>query len=111
MEFNGEQPMIIRDSYEAQNSLIGVIASALSSGRLSINSLDDGSGVVLDIEQERMMTMNASGIRLMQAIAEGNVTSDALTEVLSNQYGVSTETAGRDVRNFVRETASRLGDF
>lgn len=96
---------------EEKNASIGIIANALSSGRLSINSLDDGSGIVLDMEREQMMTMNASAIRLMQAIADGSITLEALTGVLSRHYEISVESASRDVQSFVQQTARQLQGF
>lgn len=94
------------DSPYAQQ--ISLIADAISRARLSINALDDGSGVVLDMEREQMITMNASAIRLMQAIAEGSTTPDALADSLSRRYRIGIESARRDVQQFIDETARRI---
>ena len=53
------------------------IRGALESGRLTINALDDGSGVLLDIDGEQLLTLNRTGMRLVQAIDEGAAGVDA----------------------------------
>lgn len=90
------------------SAAITTIAQALASGRLTINALDDGSGVVLDVEREQMLTMNATGIALVQAINNGADTAQALVDTLTARFEVTPEQAARDVHGFLKQTAGCL---
>lgn len=80
---------------------IARIAAALEDKRLTINALDDGSGVVLDVEGEQMLTANATGIAIIQAIADGDIDPDAIAQRLAECFEVDVKRAQRDVVSFV----------
>lgn len=84
------------------------IREALDSGRLTINSLDDGSGVLLDIDGEQLLTLNRTGMRLVQSIEDGAESFEALRDVLLAQFEVEPERAETDARAFVEEVAEAL---
>ena len=84
------------------------IRGALESGRLTINALDDGSGVLLDIDGEQLLTLNRTGMRLVQAIDEGAASVDALRDMLLTEFEVEAERAEADARAFVEEVAEAL---
>jgi hypothetical protein len=50
---------------------IPILQSELASGRLTITALDDGSGVLLAARQEQLFSMNATGLVIIKALAEG----------------------------------------
>lgn len=87
---------------------IGTIREALGSGRLTINALDDGSGVLLDIEGEQLLTLNRTGMRLIQAIEDGASSVEALRDMLSGEFEVEADRAEADARAFVAEVAEAL---
>lgn len=84
------------------------IRGALTSGRLTINALDDGSGVLLDVEGEQLLTLNRTGMRLVQAIEDGAEAVEALRDVLLAEFEVDAERAEADARAFVGEVAGAL---
>lgn len=84
------------------------IRKAFADDRLTTNSLDDGSGVVLDMAGERLLTMNATGMALVQAIESGTTDEAALAEVLTSRFEVDHERALDDVRRFVERLAAVL---
>lgn len=84
------------------------IRSALESGRLTINALDDGSGVLLDVDGEQLLTLNRTGMRLVQAIDEGTSSVEGLREMLLTEFEVEPERAETDARAFVEEIAGAL---
>tara|TARA_Y100001933_G_scaffold173198_1_gene171494 strand:+ start:898 stop:1176 length:279 start_codon:yes stop_codon:yes gene_type:complete len=84
------------------------IRGALESGRLTINALDDGSGVLLDIDGEQLLTLNRTGMRLVQAIDEGAAGVDALRDMLLAEFEVEAARAEVDARAFVEEVAEAL---
>lgn len=87
---------------------IKTIRDALESGRLTINALDDGSGVLLDIDGEQLLTLNRTGMRLVQAIDEGAAGVDALRDMLQAEFEVEADRAEADARAFVEEVAEAL---
>ena len=87
---------------------ITTIRNALDSGRLTINALDDGSGVVLDTDGEQLLTLNRTGMRLIQSIDDGASTVEPLRDMLMAEYEVEAERAEADVRAFVAEVAKAL---
>lgn len=87
---------------------IGAIREALDSGRLTINALDDGSGVLLDVDDEQLMTLNATGMRLVQSIEGGADDVESLGRLLSEAFEVDTERAEADASAFVVEIAGAL---
>lgn len=84
------------------------IRDALESGRLTINALDDGSGVLLDIDGEQLLTLNRTGMRLVQAIDEGATGVPALRDMLLDEFDVEVDRAEADARAFVGEVAEAL---
>ena len=87
---------------------IASIAAALQNKRLTINALDDGSGVVLDVDGEQMLTANATGMRIIQAIDEGDKDATAIARHLAGQFEVSEQQASEDVVAFVARVADGL---
>ncbi|MGY6553174.1 MAG: PqqD family protein [Wenzhouxiangella sp.] len=84
------------------------IAQALESSRLSITALDDGSGVVLDAVGEQLLSMNATGLTIMRAIANGAHDTNALVDHLAARFAVDRQTAEADVTPFVERVAATL---
>ena len=87
---------------------IRTIRDALESGRLTINALDDGSGVLLDIDGEQLLTLNRTGMRLVQSIDDGASTVEALRDMLLEEFEVEADRAEVDARDFVEEVAEAL---
>lgn len=98
----------MQNSPEDAEKAIERIAAALDDKRLTINALDDGSGVVLDVDGERMLTANATGIRIVQAIANGASQPHAIAARLSEAFEVDEDRARDDVCSFVTTVATGL---
>ncbi|MEE4331412.1 MAG: PqqD family protein [Wenzhouxiangella sp.] len=92
----------------SQTPGLEAIAQALDKKRLTINPLDDGSGVVLDVDDEQLLTMNATGITIMQAIADGARNIDAIARVVTAVFEVDLDEARQDVRGFIETVAGQL---
>lgn len=92
----------------ATDRAIAQIAAALDDGRLTINALDDGSGVVLDVEGEQMLTTNATGMHIIQAIADGDKEPVAIAHRLAKHFEVDAQQAQRDVAAFVDSVGQGL---
>jgi len=81
---------------------------ALDAERLTINALDDGSGVLLDVEGERLLTLNASGMRLIRAIADHAASAEELGARMASEYDVTPDRAEADARMFIDHVARAL---
>lgn len=84
------------------------IARALGDGRLTINRLDDGSGVVLDARAEQLLSMNRTGLMIVEAIADEIETEDAIAQQLSERFAIDLHRAREDVRRFTQQLAGAL---
>jgi len=87
---------------------IDLIAKALAKKRLTINPLDDGSGVVLDVEGEKLLTMNATGMTIIQAIEDGAHSVGAIARVVTSVFEVDDAAADQDVHAFVENVSGQL---
>ncbi|TVQ41715.1 MAG: PqqD family protein [Wenzhouxiangella sp.] len=87
---------------------IEAIAKGLESGRLTITSLDDGSGVVLDSDGEQLFSFNVTGLTIVQAIASGARDVEALADALTSRFEVTPERARTDVQAFLQRLAEKL---
>ena len=90
------------------NEAIARIRDALESGRLMINALDDGSGVLLDIDGEQLMTLNAAGMHLVRGIERGAQDVASLGGLLCERFEVEPERAETDAGAFLAEVAAAL---
>ena len=88
---------------------IETLRESLSEGRLTISALDDGTGVVLDVEGEQLLEMNATGLAMMQAIADGAENEDAVVERVVEKFDAPVERVREDVRAFVVDVSKAVG--
>lgn len=88
---------------------IDPIRQAIESKRLTVNRLDDGTAVLLDIEGEKLMTLNASALRLIDWIEIGVDSVEELGNRLTEIYEVDLERATADARGFVEDVNQALG--
>jgi len=84
------------------------VRNALLAERLTINALDDGSGVLLDIEGEQLMTLNPSGMLLIVALRHGAETYAQLGASLASVYEVESARAVADAETIVTRIAEAL---
>ena len=90
------------------DAALSALSAALHSERLTINALDDGSGVVLDVEKEQLMTLNPSAMVLMEAIHAGARSEPSLVTALTRQFEIDPERAEQDTRTFLSSIARVL---
>ena len=88
--------------------IIDNIKKHLDSGKLEFTQLADGSGVLLDIENRKVLTLNNSAVLLFTAIQQHNDVSIeqllAQLKVLVNQGDqVSDEDLMQDLDEFLSE--------
>jgi Coenzyme PQQ synthesis protein D (PqqD) len=66
--------------------------------RCLLTELEDGTGVVLNLETKFYHTLNATGVSLWKAIAEGVASEGELTRKLVSEFEVTDEIALADIR-------------
>ncbi|MEM6731374.1 MAG: PqqD family protein [Myxococcota bacterium] len=69
-------------------------------------AMEDGTGVVLDLESKSYLHLNASGTLLWQTLKDGG-TLEELAHVLADRYALDMEPALRDAQHWVDELVSR----
>jgi hypothetical protein len=72
---------------------------AVSAGVRSTRN-EDG-GIVLDIDQGQMFRVNPVGALILESLGKGCAETEIAKEI-SRQYSISEETAGADVREFLK---------
>ncbi|MCA1778022.1 MAG: PqqD family protein [Xanthomonadaceae bacterium] len=82
------------------------IRCAIQGGRLTVNRLDDGSGVLLDIEREQLLALNATGMYLIGEVAGGTNGFESLSQALADEFEVTQQRARADVADFLE----RIGE-
>jgi len=85
-----------------------IVQKALHGGRLTVNPLDDGSGVVMDVDGEQLMTMNASALAIVILINEGAESMEQVVRGLTASFDVDAARAGLDVEHFLNRMARSL---
>ncbi len=64
--------------------------------------LDDGTGVLLDLESKFYYTLNATGVAVWKALTKGAASSiSALATRVEEEFSVDEDTARADVEAFV----------
>jgi hypothetical protein len=86
-------------------SNLETIRLALQRGRVTVNPLTDGSGVLVDLQGQRLLALNASGMLLVQAIECGEADEHGLVRALASGFLVDITRAEADTREFVRRLA------
>jgi hypothetical protein len=85
------------------------LADLLSSGRITCTPLDDGTGVLLDVESLRVYSLNVTGMFLVDALRRGATDAETLTRQLVAGFEVDEATARADVAEFVKALAKVAG--
>jgi hypothetical protein len=81
---------------------VGRLGALLRSGRVSRAKLTDGTGVLVDAAGMRMLSLNETGMFLVEGLAEG-LGSEALVERLVEEFDVSAPAARRDLEKFLED--------
>ncbi len=65
--------------------------------------LDDGTGVILNLETKYYFTLNQTGVALWQALEAGAGTAREIAQALSRTFEVDEAQALKDVEDVLRE--------
>ncbi|NOZ78445.1 MAG: PqqD family protein [Acidobacteria bacterium] len=82
---------------------INALAGLLRSGALAHTRLADSSGVLLHADTLQVLTLNETGMFLVDRLREGTETIDGLVDALVSHFTVNEKTARRDVSAFLDE--------
>ncbi|MFT6398493.1 MAG: hypothetical protein ACJAYU_003251 [Bradymonadia bacterium] len=79
---------------------------AKASDRVILTPLVDGTGVLLDLDSKCYFTLNSTGVRIWQTMsASEEVTVDAITAMLVEEFDVSADSAREDTELLLAELA------
>jgi len=84
------------------------LAEKLSDPDLGETLLPDGSGVLLDIEGHRVLSLSRTAVFLVHQIRNGITSSEGLAERLCERFNIDPATAQKDTVDFLADLASAL---
>lgn len=84
------------------------LVQRVESGDLNTSWLADGSGVILDIENHQVLTLNDTGVVLFKALQLRHFTIDELANALLLEFDVDLDTAEKDAELFVQSILSHF---
>jgi len=87
---------------------ITAIGRWLVNDQITDTVLEDGSGVLLDLEGRQVLSLNDSGMWLVQHLRAGELGFDVLIDGLMACYAVPREVAVGDVVRFLRDLEALL---
>lgn len=79
----------------------------LSSGRLTETALDEGGGVLLDLEGHQILSLNEVGMKIVRMLRSELLSHNDLAQRIAEAYALDEETAAQDVGLFIQ----RLSEF
>jgi Coenzyme PQQ synthesis protein D (PqqD) len=82
---------------------IGEITEFLAWPQLAETKLEDGSGVLLDIEGHQVLSLNEAGMFLVSVLRDGTASTQALVQRLMEQFEVDNALAVNDVEGFLAD--------
>lgn len=86
------------------------LSRLLSTEAVSQTRLADHSGVILDIDNLKVFSVNDTGMCIVEALRNGIDDHEGLVARLLEEFEVDRETAASDVDAFVEELAQHLID-
>ena len=87
---------------------IDALSKLLQQDAYSMTIMPDGSGVLMDLHQETLLTFNGSAALMLEGIKDGKAASVIIGSVVE-RYEVDEETAAADLSRFVEELADAMG--
>ncbi|MCU7960924.1 MAG: PqqD family protein [gamma proteobacterium symbiont of Bathyaustriella thionipta] len=79
------------------------LSAHLQDDQISETVLEDGSGVLLDLAGQRVLSLNDSGMLLVSQLRNGVAERVQLVAAMTQAFEVSHEQAGADVDDFLQE--------
>ena len=82
----------------------------VNSEALSHTRLADNTGVILDINGRQVLSLNESGMLLLDQIKASPCELDDLVKSLTDEYDISKDIAQADIDTFLSEIIDALGE-
>ena len=89
-------------------SRLGELKAALATRRFTFQELNDGSGVLIDVERMRVLSLNVTAMFALKTIAEDASEPQEVRERLAEQFEVDERQASQDLDALLSELESVL---
>ncbi|MEJ5207466.1 PqqD family protein [Denitratimonas sp. CY0512] len=83
-------------------------ARRIEEGHYGVTLLPDGTGVLLDLNQEALISFNATGAFILSCLRE-RMDESQVVAALIERFEVDDLTAGQDVPAFIAQLADAVG--
>ena len=90
------------------NAFFDHIRQSINSGNMTHTPLADGTGVLLNIGQGQVMSLNSTGQQLVQLILGGADTNEELAKALTEQHKIEYAVALNDVNEFIDQLSQAI---
>ncbi len=87
---------------------LGRLSELLQSDNVTWTTLVDNTGVILHLDSLQVLTLNETGMFLVERIGEGMCSVEKLIAALTEEYEVDEEAAREDVETFLYELGGLL---
>jgi hypothetical protein len=87
---------------------IEILRQKLNSRDVTMTTLGDGTGVLLNIKGMVILDLNETGMFVINRIREGILETESLVTRIQDEFEIDGETARRDIAVFVRELGKAL---
>lgn len=88
---------------------VETLRSLLEQDTCTMTVMADGTGVLLDLRNESLLTFNETGVFMCERIKQGDTPAAIVAQVVGT-YQVDQATAQADVAVFVEQLAQALGN-
>ena len=87
---------------------VKALAALLENDTYTMTEMADGTGVLLDLHNESLLTFNATGTFMFNLIKQGE-SEEAIVAQVVGTYQVDESTARTDVATFINQLQDALG--
>jgi phosphatidylglycerophosphatase A len=87
---------------------VPLLSTLLQQGEYTITIMEDGTSVLMDLNNEALLTFNGTATLMLAAIEQG-ASSEAIVTQIIETYQIDRDTAQADVDEFIGNLTRALG--
>jgi len=84
------------------------IIEKIKGNQLNSTSLADGSGVLLDVENNQVLTFNPTGLVIFEALQSGITQHEEIVQIVTDTFEITPNLATQDINLFIERLNTLL---